>query len=82
MESWNHGISHWIPFKDLKASKPVEFDEYAIANRISEYPFEWWFRQVLQMKKKIIAKANKKKTRLPKNVEEALEPDRLNGNEF
>ena len=45
-----------MPLKDLKASKPVELVECAIANKISEEPaFKWWVGQMLQTRNWIIA---------------------------
>ena len=35
---WKDGSVDWVPLKDLKQSNPVELDEYAVANDISDEP--------------------------------------------
>ena len=58
---WKEGSSSWIPLKDLKASNPVELDEYAAGNRLDVEPaFKWWLRDVLRRRKRIIAKVEAK----------------------
>jgi hypothetical protein len=88
---WKDGSSSWVPLKELKLSNPVELAEYAIANGIEHEPaFHWWVKHVLRRRDRIIAKVKTKYwrtthkfgIRIPKTVEEALELDRTNGNDF
>ena len=39
---WKDGYLIWIPLKDIKASNPVELDEYLIANNIEDEPASKW----------------------------------------
>ena len=86
---WKDGSSRWIPLKDLKASNPVELAKYAAKNRLDVEPaFEWWVRDVLRRRSRIIAKVKAKYwrtthkfgIRVPKSVNEALAIDKENGN--
>ena len=45
---WKDGSSSWIPFKDFKASNPVELAKYAAEKRLDVEPaFRWWVIYVL-----------------------------------
>lgn len=69
----------------------VELAECAVANKISEEPaFKWWVEFCLNKRNRIINKVKSKYwrtthkygVRLPKMTEEALELDRINGNDY
>ena len=88
---WRDGSTDWVALKDLKDTNPIELAEYAVANKISEEPaFKWWVPYCLQKRNRIINKAKSKYWRtthkygikIPKNAEEALRIDRINGNDF
>jgi hypothetical protein len=88
---WNNGETEWIALKDLKDSNPIELAEYAVANKIHNEPaFNWWVDFALRKRNRIVSKAQTKywKTthkfgiRIPKNLKEALELDKLNGNDY
>ena len=75
--------------KDLKASYPVQVDEYAVANKIKDEPdLAWWSKVVLRKSNRVISKVKSRywKTthkfgiRIPKTVVGAFEIDHLNGN--
>ena len=90
---WKDGSSSWEKLSDLKESHPVEVAEYAVAQSLELEPaFNWWVPQVFKKRERII-KLVKRRTaakyikkyqkygiRIPKNVEEAKELDRINGN--
>ena len=89
--NWRDKSSSWVPLKDLKESHPVQVAEYAVANKISEEPaFRWWVKPVLKKRDRIIMKmksAYRRKThkygiRIPRDVKEAYEIDRENGNTY
>ena len=86
---WRDGTSDWIALKDLKESYPVERALYATACGIDKEPaFAWWVPYVLKKQKRILEKVKSKYwsrthkygIRIPKNIKEALEIDRENGN--
>jgi hypothetical protein len=88
---WKSGGQEWVQLKDLKESNPIELAEYAVNNMIADEPaFSWWVRQVLRKKDRIISKiksrywrtSHKYGVRIPKSVEEALQFDKLNGNNY
>lgn len=88
---WKSGGQDWIDLKELKESYPVEVAEYAVNNRIAGEPaFNWWVRQVLRKRDRIISKVksrywrttHKYGIRIPKTVEEALQHDKVNGNNY
>ena len=88
---WATGDISWIPLRIIKQSHPVELAEYAVAQKIDQEPaFNWWVRNVLQKRNRVIAKIKKKYwrtthkfgIRLPKTVAEALAIDRETGTTF
>ena len=88
---WNDGSTQWLTLRDLKDSNPVQLAEYAMSNNLVEEPaFQWWVPYVIKKKNRIISKvksrywekSHKFGVRLPKTVEEALEIDRINGNDL
>ena len=88
---WKDGSSDWVALKDLKAANPVEVAEYAVANQISSEPaFNWWIKDILKRRNRIIGKMKSKYwrtthkfgIRVPKTVKEALAIDDQNGNTF
>jgi hypothetical protein len=88
---WRDGGTSWIELKTMKESNAVEAVEYAFANQISNEPdFEWWVRDILRRKKRLIKLSQSRFLRpqykygicVPRKVEEALKFDLENGNTF
>ena len=86
---WKDGSTNWVALKDFKESYPVELALYAKDRDIHDEPaFAWWVPFVLKKQKHIIkkvkskywARTHKYGIRIPKNIAEALEIDRENGN--
>ena len=86
---WKDGTSTWNTLKDVKDSYPVQLATYAIENNLDKTPaFAWWVPYVIRKRNRIINKLKSKYwsrthkygIRIPKNVAEALEIDRENGN--
>jgi hypothetical protein len=86
---WKDGSTDWIALKDFKESYPVELALYATNRGIHEEPaFAWWVPYVLKKQKRIIQKVKSKYwsrthkygLRIPKNIAEAIEIDKENGN--
>ena len=58
---WKYGSVDWIPLNYLKQSNPVEMAEYTVANYISDEPaFNWWFKETLRHRDRIISKVKSK----------------------
>jgi hypothetical protein len=76
--------------KDLKESYPVELASYATGQKIDDQPaFAWWVPYVLttsgirilqKVKSKYWSRTHKYGIRMPKNIKEAIEIDREQGN--
>ena len=88
---WRDGTTDWVPLKDLKDTNPIELAEYAKANNIAEEPaFKWWVAFCLQKRNRIISKTKSKYWRtthkygikVPKNADDALRIDKMNGNDY
>jgi hypothetical protein len=87
---WRDGSTSWLPLKQLKETNPVEVAEYAKANnKIDNEPaFEWWVSTVLRQRKRIIKTAQTRHKRagykfgirLPRDIADARNLDRINGN--
>ena len=88
---WKDGSTDWVALKDFKESYPVELALYAVDRGISDEPaFAWWVSYVLKKQKRILQKVKAKSKywarthkygiRVPKNIKEALEIDKENGN--
>jgi hypothetical protein len=86
---WRDGSSDWVALKDLKESYPVELGVYANENSLEDEPaFAWWVSYVLKKQKRIRQKVKSKYwahthkygIRIPKNIKEATEIDKENGN--
>ena len=86
---WKDGSSDWVVLKDFKESYPVELAMYATNRGIEDEPaFAWWVPYVLKKQKRILkkvkskywARTHKYGIRIPKNIKEAIEIDRENGN--
>ena len=80
-----------MKLKDLKADHPIELAEYCQMKDLFEEPtIAWWAPHTIKKKNQIISKVKartKKKSqkygiRIPKNVDEALEIDRITGTTF
>ena len=85
---WKDGSSNWIALKDLKNSYPIELARYAMENKIADQPaFAWWVPYTIRKMKSILSKVKSKYwqrthkygIRVPKNVNEAYEIDKENG---
>ena len=84
---WKDGSTTLNKLKNIKDLYPVQLDEYAVDNRISEGPtFAWWVRFVLRKRDRIISKTHmywlkthKYGIRVPNTVEEAILIDNENG---
>ena len=88
MARWHHRLG---ALKDLKDTNPIELAEYAKANNIAEEPaFKWWVTFCLQKRNRIISKTKSKYWRtthkygikVPKNADDALRIDKMNGNDY
>ena len=88
---WKDQSTSWVRLKDLKDSNQVQLAEYVVANGIQSEPaFKWWVPYTLRKREGIISKLNsrfKKRNiklgiEVPSTVEEALELDRRNGNDY
>ena len=89
---WKDGSTSWEKSSDLKESHPVECAEFAISQGLMNEPaFNWWVGFVLKKREHIILLVRKRNMRylkrnekfgiaLPKNVKEALQLDKENGN--
>ena len=86
------GSTLWGKLSELKQSHPVECTEYAFSQGLMNDPaFIWWVGFILKKRERIILLVKKRNTRylkrnekfeiaLPKNVKEALQIDKENGN--
>ena len=91
LSEWKDGSVDWAPLKDLKYPNPLDLDEYAMANEISDEPaFNWWVKETLRHIDRITSKVKYKYWRtshrfgiqVPKTVKEAYDIDRQSGTEF
>ena len=85
---WKDGSVSWLPLSLVKLSNPVDLAEYIGSNNLSSEPtFNWWVKQTLAKRNRIIsnfeAKNNKTKikfeVKVPQTVEEAIGLDYKNG---
>ena len=88
---WKDGSVKWVKLKGLKQSNPVDLDEYAVANEISDEPaFNWWVKETSEHRDSIISRvkynywrtSNKFGIRVPKTEKEAYDIDRQSGTDF
>jgi hypothetical protein len=88
---WKDSAKNWVPLADLKDSNPVEIAEYAVANGINSEPaFHWWVPHVSRKRNRIISKLKKRYWRtthkfgeqVPKNVDEGIKIDHVEGNTY
>ena len=89
---WKDGSTSWEKLSDMKESHPVEVAEYAVAQDLELEPaFNWWVPHVLKKRERIISKIKLRSSkylkkwqkygiRIPKNVDDARELDKKNGN--
>ncbi len=89
MIEWKDGSSDWVAVIDLKESYAVELALHAVKRDIHEEPaFACWVPYVLKKQRQILQKVKTKYwTRthkfgicIPKNIKEAMEIDKENGN--
>jgi len=75
-----------VKLKDLKADNPIELTEYCEMKGLLDEPaISWWASHTIKKRKQIISKvksrtkkkAQKYEIRIPKNVVEVLEIDRM-----
>ena len=88
---WADGTTSWTSLKELKHSNPVELAQYCErCDLLDEPAIAWWVKYVLKKSKQIVSKIKartKKKNMkygidIPRNVKEAKEYDRRNGNDL
>ncbi len=88
---WKDGSTSWVPLKDIKESNPIEVADYAIQNKIGDEPaFSWWVykvskkrdRLVKMVRHRLIKRGIKFGVNIPRTVKEALEFDKMNGNDL
>ena len=89
---WKDDSQSWIPLKDVKESNPLETTDYAMSRGIDSEPaFAWWVKHVQRVKSRVISrlrasKQSKHRIRfgieVPNTIEEALDLDKANGNDF
>ena len=89
---WKDVSTSWEKLSDLKESHPVDCAEYALSQVLMNDPaFNWWVGFVLKKLERIISLVRRRNTRylkrnekfgidLPKNVKEALQLEKENGN--
>ena len=86
---WRDGTQTWNKMKDIKEAYPVELAEYAVKAKIHERSqFVWWVKKVLKKREAIVKKVKSKYwerthkygIRIPKDVQEAKDLDKANGN--
>ena len=85
---WKDGTTSWLPLKEIKETNPVEVANYAISNQIDTEPaLDWWVHDILHKQKRLIKLSQKRAVRtgykfglrVPDNVSEAIELDRISG---
>ena len=81
------GSASWEKLSELKESHPVQTAEFAVEQGLNHgLAFNWWVKQVLKKRDRIITSIRKWQTshmfgiELPKTVKEALAFDAKNGN--
>ena len=88
---WKDGTENWIKLCDLKESHPVDVAEFAKARGIDKEPaFAWWVPYTLRkrdvilsaVKARILKTTHKYGIKIPRNIEEAYQLDKENGNTF
>jgi len=88
---WRDGSESWKPLADMKESYPVEVALYAELNNLIEQPaFKWWNPYTFKIRLHIISavkalvkvKSHKYGVRVPNSVQEALELDKINGDDL
>ena len=89
---WSDNSYDWIPLYQVKDANPIKLAEYAISHGIQNEPaFNWWVRQILRKRDRIISKMKSRRLRkprmkfgikIPRNVKEALQFDKDNQNTF
>jgi len=81
----------WLPLKEVKATNSVELAEYAVKNQIDTEPaFDWWVKETLKRRKRLIKLSQRRHVKtgykfgikIPRTIEEALELDKINGNDL
>ena len=86
---WRNWNTTWVALKDIKDSYPVKLAEYTVVDNISMEPvFAWWVPHNLKKRNRIIAKLKSKywlkthkfRIKVPKNMKQAIDFDRENGN--
>ncbi|KAI2513325.1 Reverse transcriptase (RNA-dependent DNA polymerase) [Fragilaria crotonensis] len=88
---WKDGSTDLDALKDFKESYPVKLALYAVEHGIDDEPaFAWWVSYVLKKQKRILQKVKAKSkywsrthkygVRVPKNIKEAIEINKENGN--
>ena len=88
---WKDVSVDWVILKDRKQSNPIDLDEYAVANEISDEPvFKCWVKETLIHRNRIVSKIKSKYwrtshkfgIRVLNTLKEAYEIDRQLGTDF
>ena len=89
---WKDGSTSWEKLSNIKECYPVQAAEYAVARELDDEPaFNWWVKQVLRKRDRIISQVQKRQTRylkkttkfgieLPKTAADAYALDKKNKN--
>jgi len=85
---WKDGTTSWLPLAGVKNSFPVHLAEYAINNKLQDYPaFSWWVNYTLKKKRSFLKstkstysqRTHKFGIKVPRTVQEALAIDQQTG---
>jgi hypothetical protein len=85
---WKDGTTSWLPLADVKNAFPVHLAEFAINNKLQDFPeFSWWVNYTLKKKRSFIKSTkstysqctHKFGIKIPRTVQEALAIDQQTG---
>ena len=88
---WGNANTIWVALNDIKEAYPVQLKQYTLAAKISADPnFSWWVPYTLKKRNRMIEKVKSNywlKTykfgiKVPKNMNQAIDFDRENGNKL
>ena len=88
---WRDGSTSWLPLKEIKETKGVELARYGKDNHLLDEPaFAWWAPHILRKESRLIKntvlrhkrRGHKFGIKVPTTIEEALELNKLNGNDL
>ena len=88
---WRDGSHSWLPMNEVRQCNPIELAEYAVLAKLNDYDaFAWWVPHALRCRRRMVSKVKSKYwrtthkfgIRLPKNVAEAYQIDKVTGTDF